>query len=94
VFLGLEFDDVLLCNFFEDSASNASTWRVILHGLHEVNMGPVPDFDEMRHAVICTELKNLYVGLTRARKHCWIWDQSENAQPMKVRGQALTSKDY
>ncbi|KAG8752687.1 hypothetical protein FRC12_011837, partial [Ceratobasidium sp. 428] len=81
---GLEFDDVLLYNFFEDSTPTASTWRVILHGLQGVNTGPVPRFDEIRHAVICTELKNLYVGLTRARNHCWIWDVSEQAEPMKT----------
>ncbi|GAB1522834.1 hypothetical protein RhiTH_005958 [Rhizoctonia solani] len=81
---GLEFDDVLLYNFFEDSVPNESTWRVILQGLHVANIGPVPRFDEIRHAVICTELKNLYVGLTRARNHCWIWDVSEKAEPMKL----------
>jgi ATP-dependent exoDNAse (exonuclease V) beta subunit len=48
-------------------------------------MGSVPRFDEIRHAVICTELKELYVGLARARNHCWIWDLSEKAEPMKVR---------
>ncbi|KAB5592704.1 TPR and ankyrin repeat-containing protein 1 [Ceratobasidium theobromae] len=81
---GLEFDDVLLYNFFEDSVPSASTWRVILHGLEKSDFGPVPRFDEIRHAVICTELKNLYVGLTRARNHCWIWDISDKAEPMKV----------
>ncbi|CAE6459263.1 unnamed protein product, partial [Rhizoctonia solani] len=81
---GLEFDDVLLYNFFEDSVPNESTWRVILQGLRATNIGPVPRFDEIRHAVICTELKNLYVGLTRARNHCWIWDVSEKAEPMKL----------
>ncbi|KAG8732236.1 hypothetical protein FRC11_014976 [Ceratobasidium sp. 423] len=81
---GLEFDDVLLYNFFEDSVPSASTWRVILHGLEGARLGPVPRFDEIRHAVICTELKNLYVGLTRARNHCWIWDVSEKAEPMKL----------
>ncbi|QRW07577.1 P-loop nucleoside triphosphate hydrolase [Ceratobasidium sp. AG-Ba] len=81
---GLEFDDVLLYNFFEDSTPAASTWRVILHGLQGANNGPIPRFDEIRHAVICTELKNLYVGLTRARNHCWIWDVSEKAEPMKT----------
>ncbi|CUA74878.1 TPR and ankyrin repeat-containing protein 1 [Rhizoctonia solani] len=81
---GLEFDDVLLYNFFEDSVPSESTWRVILQGLHGKDIGPVPRFDEIRHAVICTELKNLYVGLTRARNHCWIWDVSEKAEPMKL----------
>ncbi|KAF8594569.1 hypothetical protein BDV93DRAFT_549191 [Ceratobasidium sp. AG-I] len=81
---GLEFDDVLLYNFFEDSVPTASTWRVILHGLNGVNLGPVPRFDEIRHAGICTELKNLYVGLTRARNHCWIWEESDKGEPMKM----------
>ncbi|CAE7232048.1 unnamed protein product, partial [Rhizoctonia solani] len=81
---GLEFDDVLLYNFFEDSVPSESTWRVILQRLHATNIGPAPRFDEIRHAVICTELKNLYVGLTRARNHCWIWDVSEKAEPMKI----------
>ncbi|CAE6474691.1 unnamed protein product [Rhizoctonia solani] len=53
---GLEFDDVLLYNFFEDSVPSASTWRVILHGLEAARLGPVPRFDVIRHAVICTEL--------------------------------------
>ncbi|QRW07579.1 P-loop nucleoside triphosphate hydrolase [Ceratobasidium sp. AG-Ba] len=81
---GLEFNDVLLYNFFEDSTPTYSTWRVILHGLQGDSMGPLPQFDETRHAVICTELKNLYVGLTRARNNCWIWDMSEKAEPMKI----------
>ncbi|QRV93432.1 UvrD-like helicase carboxy-terminal domain protein [Ceratobasidium sp. AG-Ba] len=81
---GLEFDDVLLYNFFEDSTPAASTWRVILRELQGFSTGSVPRFDEIRHAVICTELKNLYVGLTRARNHCWIWDVSEKAEPMKT----------
>ena len=75
---------MLLYNFFEDSVPTASTWRVILHGLSGANLGPVPRFDEIRHAGICTELKNLYVGLTRARNHCWIWDGSDKGEPMKV----------
>ncbi|KDN37502.1 hypothetical protein RSAG8_10101, partial [Rhizoctonia solani AG-8 WAC10335] len=81
---GLEFDDVLLYNFFEDSVPSASTWRVILHGLEGARLGAIPRFDEIRHAVICIELKNLYVGLTRARNHCWIWDVSDKAEPMKL----------
>ncbi|QRV93435.1 P-loop nucleoside triphosphate hydrolase [Ceratobasidium sp. AG-Ba] len=81
---GLEFNDVLLYNFFEDSTPTYSTWRVILHGLQGDSMGRLPQFDETKHAVICTELKNLYVGLTRARNNCWIWDMSEKAEPMKI----------
>ncbi|KAJ1305473.1 hypothetical protein OPQ81_000480 [Rhizoctonia solani] len=81
---GLEFNDVLLYNFFEDSVASATTWRVVLNALGGNKYGPLPQFEEVRHAVVCTELKNLYVGLTRARNHCWILDVSKRAEPMKV----------
>ncbi|KDN37508.1 hypothetical protein RSAG8_10107, partial [Rhizoctonia solani AG-8 WAC10335] len=81
---GLEFNDVLLYNFFEDSVASDTTWRIVLNGLNCNKFGPLPQFDEVRHAVICSELKNLYVGLTRARNHCWILDVSERAEPMKA----------
>ncbi|KDN37507.1 hypothetical protein RSAG8_10106, partial [Rhizoctonia solani AG-8 WAC10335] len=80
---GLEFNDVLLYNFFEDSVASATTWRIVLHGLDSSRHRSLPQFDPIRHAIICSELKNLYVGLTRARSHCWIWDISERAEPMK-----------
>ncbi|KAH7337929.1 hypothetical protein B0J17DRAFT_405385 [Rhizoctonia solani] len=80
---GLEFNDVLLYNFFEDSVASDTTWRIVLHGLNSRKYHPLPQFEEVRHAVICSELKNLYVGLTRARNHCWILDVSERAEPMK-----------
>ncbi|KAG8760240.1 hypothetical protein FRC11_000711 [Ceratobasidium sp. 423] len=80
---GLEFNDVLLYNFFENSVASAATWRIVLRGLDSSKYRALPQFDVVRHAVICTELKNLYVGLTRARNNCWIWDVSERAGPMK-----------
>ncbi|KAG8753172.1 hypothetical protein FRC11_007661, partial [Ceratobasidium sp. 423] len=81
---GLEFNDVLLYNFFEDSVASDTTWHIVLNGLDSSKYHPLPQFEEVRHAVICTELKNLYVGLTRARNHCWILDVSGRAEPMKV----------
>ncbi|CAE6484842.1 unnamed protein product, partial [Rhizoctonia solani] len=81
---GLEFNDVLLYNFFEDSVASDTTWRIVLHGLNSRKYHPLPQFEEVRHAVICSELKNLYVGLTRARNHCWILDVSKRAEPMKI----------
>ncbi|KAL5633836.1 hypothetical protein ACGC1H_005876 [Rhizoctonia solani] len=80
---GLEFNDVFLYNFFENSVASATTWRIVLHGLDSSQYRSLPEFDPVRHAVICSELKNLYVGITRARNHCWIWDTSERAEPMK-----------
>ncbi|CAE6529326.1 unnamed protein product [Rhizoctonia solani] len=83
-YMRLEFNDVLLYNFFEDSVASDATWRIVLNGLDSSKYHPLPQFEEVRHAVICTELKNLYVGLTRARNHCWILDVSERAEPMKM----------
>ncbi|KAH6917647.1 hypothetical protein BKA70DRAFT_1418375 [Coprinopsis sp. MPI-PUGE-AT-0042] len=62
---GLEFDDVLLYQFFEDSTFDFSRWRVLLNLLPEQL---APKFDEVRHAGLCSKLKFLYVAVTRARK--------------------------
>ncbi|KAF9509961.1 hypothetical protein BS47DRAFT_108769 [Hydnum rufescens UP504] len=69
---GLEFDDVLLHDFFRSSPATATQWRVIA----------TKSCDPIKHRVIESELKRLYVAVTRARHHCWIWDSSELAQPM------------
>ncbi|KAF9014907.1 hypothetical protein BDQ17DRAFT_1418043 [Cyathus striatus] len=83
---GLEFDDVLLYKFFEDSTVDLSQWRVVLNllensGAHNLS---TPRFNEVRHAGVCSELKFLYVAITRARKNLWIVDCSERCEPMKV----------
>ncbi|KAG1738617.1 uncharacterized protein EDB91DRAFT_1249139 [Suillus paluster] len=81
---GLEFDDVLLYGFFEDSVIDASRWRVILNGVD--SQGYAPDFyrDEARYAGICSELKHLYVGITRARKNMRIFDRSDKSDAMRI----------
>jgi tetratricopeptide (TPR) repeat protein len=81
---GLEFDDVLLYNFFGDSAIDASRWQVVLNGVQ--GQGYVPDFyrDETRYAGICSELKLLYVGITRAKKNVWIFDTSDKSDAMRI----------
>ncbi|KAG1825456.1 uncharacterized protein BJ212DRAFT_276627 [Suillus subaureus] len=81
---GLEFDDVLLYNFFGDSAIDALRWQVVLNGVP--NQGYVPDFyrDETRYAGLCSELKLLYVGITRARKNVWIFDTSDKSNAMRI----------
>ena len=66
---GLEFNDVgpaergvscmsdpvqvLLYNFFQDSAANASRWQLVTRGGSDRT--PAPDFDETKHASICME---------------------------------------
>ncbi|KAG1864912.1 hypothetical protein F4604DRAFT_1683323 [Suillus subluteus] len=81
---GLEFDDVLLYNFFGDSAIDALRWQVVLNGV--LGQGYVPDFyrDETRYGGICSELKLLYVGITRARKNVWIFDMSDKSDAMRI----------
>jgi len=81
----LEFSDVLLYNFFGDSAIK-NEWRVVLNGIDpkERDGVAVPAFSELRHVGVCSELKFLYVGLTRARNNLWIWDTSPWGEPMRV----------
>ncbi|KAH9945568.1 hypothetical protein B0H21DRAFT_877321 [Amylocystis lapponica] len=81
---GLEFDDVLLYNFFEDSDANISQWRVVLNALTEDIGVKSPRFDDIRHSSICRELKFLYVATTRARMNLWIADSSDKAEPMRL----------
>lgn len=89
---GLEFNDVLLYNFFEDSNTSEGQWRVVLNTMEGRTSGsaPAPAFDGMRHASVCTELKFLYVAITRARNNIWIADCSSKGEPMRT---LWTSKD-
>ncbi|KAJ7139425.1 hypothetical protein C8R44DRAFT_764441 [Mycena epipterygia] len=82
---GLEFNDVLLYNFFEDSTVGEAQWRVVLNAL-ETNPGNIsaPLFDKLRHAGICVELKFLYVAITRARNNLWVADTSAKGEPMRI----------
>ncbi|KAG2132369.1 hypothetical protein DEU56DRAFT_859536 [Suillus clintonianus] len=81
---GLEFNDVLLYNFFEDSAVDLSRWRIVLNGVESEGHAPNFDRDEARYAGVCSELKLLYVGITRARKNMWIVDKSDKSDPMRI----------
>ncbi|TDL19417.1 hypothetical protein BD410DRAFT_842137 [Rickenella mellea] len=81
---GLEFDDVLLYDFFDDAVMDASRWRVVLNGIKpESSTFRAPAFNEVRHAAVCSELKFLYVAVTRARKNLWIIEHSLSGEPMK-----------
>ncbi|THH32624.1 hypothetical protein EUX98_g1581 [Antrodiella citrinella] len=80
---GLEFDDVLLYNFFEDSTVDAAQWRVVLNVLSGKDIN-CPRFDENRHSGVCRELKFLYVAITRARKNLWIADCSDRGASMRA----------
>ncbi|RXW11576.1 hypothetical protein EST38_g14279, partial [Candolleomyces aberdarensis] len=74
---------VLLYKFWEDSTVGLKQWRVVLNIIETRNVH-APSFDEERHAGVCSELKFLYVAITRSRKNLWIVDCSEKAEPMKM----------
>ncbi|RIA86765.1 hypothetical protein C1645_318131 [Glomus cerebriforme] len=79
---GMEFNDVLLYNFFTDSPA-CRKWRVILSILSE-NPEGVPDFSHEKHYILSSELKHLYVAVTRARQHIWICDENtEYSMPIR-----------
>ncbi|KAG9003760.1 hypothetical protein FRB90_011125 [Tulasnella sp. 427] len=93
---GQEFNDVLLYNFFTDSPATPTDWRALLKaGLTESDTTS-NDILERQHAILQTELKCLYVGLTRARKNVWIWDsgsQGESFEALLVRRKLARSSD-
>ncbi|KAI9768773.1 MAG: hypothetical protein M1839_003958 [Geoglossum umbratile] len=71
---GMEFDDVILFNFFMESPCPASLR--ILGSL--AGMGGSVEFDALKHMVLCSELKHLYVAITRARIQLSFIESSES----------------
>ncbi|KAJ0078956.1 hypothetical protein Patl1_24392 [Pistacia atlantica] len=85
---GLEFQDVLLYNFF-GSSHLKNQWRVIYEYMEEQNLldstlpRSFPSFNEAKHNILCAELKQLYVAITRTRQRLWIWEDREDvSKPM------------
>ncbi|KAG8957107.1 hypothetical protein FRC00_004466, partial [Tulasnella sp. 408] len=76
---GMEFDDVLLYNFFTDSPATATDWRALFFAQKEGRT-----FDHKRHSILQSELKSLYVGLTRARERVWVWEESGNGYTLEA----------
>ncbi|KAK8965877.1 hypothetical protein KSP40_PGU012011 [Platanthera guangdongensis] len=78
---GLEFQDVLLYNFFGGSPLK-NKWRVVYKYMNEngfadqSGMTACPSFDHGRHGLLCSELKQLYVAITRTRQRLWISENS------------------
>ncbi|CAG8896595.1 unnamed protein product [Penicillium egyptiacum] len=71
---GMEFDDVLVYDFF-GSSGLGSSYRC----LHMLVQAPRAQFDAQKHAALCSELKSLYVAVTRARKQLWFMETQENS---------------
>ncbi|KAH9622535.1 hypothetical protein KSS87_017350 [Heliosperma pusillum] len=85
---GLEFQDVLLYNFFGSSPLR-NQWRVIYEYMNVKDLFdsalPVsfPEFSSGKHDVLCSELKQLYVAITRTRQRLWICENKEDlSKPM------------
>ncbi|CAJ2636390.1 unnamed protein product [Trifolium pratense] len=85
---GLEFQDVLLYNFFCTSPLK-NRWRVIYEYMNEQDMLELaesksyPSFNDSKHNILCSELKQLYVSITRTRQRLWICENTEEfAIPM------------
>ncbi|XP_076897932.1 uncharacterized protein LOC143551363 [Bidens hawaiensis] len=85
---GLEFQDVLLYNFFGTSPLK-DQWRVIYEYMKEHDWldeklpQSFPNFSESRHSVLCSELKQLYVAITRTRQRLWLCENKEElSKPM------------
>ncbi|XP_061353992.1 uncharacterized protein LOC133298681 [Gastrolobium bilobum] len=82
---GLEFQDLMLYNFFASSPLKRR-WGVIyeyMKGKHLLDSRAHRSFDDSKHNVLCSELKQLYVALTRARKRLWICEDAEEfSRPM------------
>ena len=68
---GMEFDDVILWNFFSECPDQAGVRSLELLKKESVM------FDPRRHGGMCSELKHLYVAITRARVQLFIMESSE-----------------
>ncbi|KAM6546617.1 hypothetical protein CsatB_027353 [Cannabis sativa] len=83
---GLEFQDVLLYNFLSSSPIK-NQWRVIYEFMKEHNIisHEVPtslhSVNEAKHSLLCSELKQIYVAVTRTRQRLWIFE-NELSHPM------------
>ncbi|KAJ2995476.1 hypothetical protein HDV02_000761 [Globomyces sp. JEL0801] len=82
---GLEFDDVLIYNFFADSTFKR--WRNVLSQIDIDDYDSKIDnrlhrFDEKQDHQLCHELKALYVATTRAKCRLWFFDESDPQNAM------------
>ncbi|TKW14788.1 hypothetical protein SEVIR_5G190200v4 [Setaria viridis] len=85
---GLEFEDVLIYNLFSSSPLR-NKWRVIYGYMKENGTIALPEkisypkFDGNKHFLLCSELKLLYVAVTRTRQRLWICeDKNDSCHPI------------
>ncbi|XP_060188336.1 uncharacterized protein LOC132617360 isoform X2 [Lycium barbarum] len=81
---GLEFEDVLMYNFFSSSPLG-NQWRVVYEYMKVQSLADLsfPSFCDARHNIWCSELKQLYVAITRTRQRLWICESVDDfSRPM------------
>ncbi|KAJ0433421.1 putative TPR and ankyrin repeat-containing protein [Helianthus annuus] len=84
---GLEFQDVLLYDFFTTS-SFSNEWRIIYEYMNNTDLLNSPStmmsscFNMQKHTVLCNELKQLYVAITRTRQRLWICESNGFSEPI------------
>ena len=87
LFIFMSVQDVLLYNFFGSSPLKQK-WRVIYEFMTNMKMFDLeyspnfPEFSESKHNILCSELKQLYVAVTRTRQRLWICENTDFSDPM------------
>ncbi|KAF8459690.1 P-loop containing nucleoside triphosphate hydrolase protein [Kalaharituber pfeilii] len=71
---GMEYDDVFLYNFFQSSPCSAA-----MRTLEELLPDQVNDRYAEGNLLMCSELKKLYVAITRPRHRLWILETSPSS---------------
>ncbi|XP_062105588.1 uncharacterized protein LOC133817181 isoform X2 [Humulus lupulus] len=82
----LEFQDVMLYNFFGSSLLRKK-WRLIYKYMNEQDLldSTSPQFrlfNESKDRILLAELKQLYVAIACTKKRLWICDTTEFSKPM------------
>ncbi|KAF8536428.1 hypothetical protein BDD12DRAFT_286629 [Trichophaea hybrida] len=77
---GMEFDDAFLVDFFTNSPCASS-----LRKLGNILTSGSCSVDGTKSRILCSELKHLYVAITRARNHLWIFETCPEAVDPIVR---------
>lgn len=77
---------MLLYDFFTTSPFS-NEWRIIYEYMKEKDFLNSPTslsacFDMEKHAVLCSELKQLYVAITRTRQRLWLCESTGFSQPV------------
>ncbi|KAM3130707.1 hypothetical protein pb186bvf_017215 [Paramecium bursaria] len=75
---GLEFNDVILFNFFMEEEIQQEQWQLLQHLKFDngkIQLDPKFNYQQNNYGPLCLELKQLYVCLTRAKYRIIIFDE-------------------